>query len=61
VRTAAQARAIAAGADGVAVGSALVDAVKSSLDADGKATPRTVQAVTDLVAELARGVREAKK
>jgi len=59
VRTAAQARAIAQGADGVAVGSALVDAVKNSL-ADGKATPRTVQAVTDLVAELARGVREAK-
>ena len=32
VRTAKQARAIAAGADGVVVGSALVDAVKDSLD-----------------------------
>jgi tryptophan synthase alpha chain len=61
VRTGAQARAIAAGADGVAVGSALVDAVKNSLDADGKATAGTVKAVTDLVAQLAKGVREAKR
>jgi tryptophan synthase alpha chain len=61
VRTAAQARAIAAGADGVAVGTALVDAVKNSLDANGKATAGTVPAVTGLVAELAQGVRGAKK
>jgi tryptophan synthase alpha chain len=61
VRTAAQARAIAAGADGVAVGSALVDAVRNSLDANGKATGNTVTAVTDLVGELAAGVRGAKK
>jgi tryptophan synthase alpha chain len=61
VRTAAQARAIAEGADGVAVGSALVDAVRNSLDADGKATPKTVQAVAGLVAELTQGVRGAKR
>jgi tryptophan synthase alpha chain len=60
VRTASQARAIAAGADGVVVGSALVGAVKDSLDRNGKATARTVKAVTRLVAELAGGVRGAK-
>ena len=49
VRTAKQARAIAAGAEGVVVGSALVNAVKDSLDKKGKATPRTVKAVTRLV------------
>ena len=60
VRTAKQARAIAQGAEGVAVGSALVNAVKDSLDRKGKATARTVKAVAVLVAELARGVRGAK-
>jgi tryptophan synthase alpha chain len=59
VRTAQAAAAIARGADAVVVGSALVDALKASLDAGGKATPRTVEAVTDLVAELAAGVRGA--
>jgi tryptophan synthase alpha chain len=61
VRTAAQARALAAGAEGVVVGSALVGAVKDSLDAKGKATARTVKAVTALVAELASGVRGVHK
>ena len=60
VRTAKQARAIAQGAEGVAVGSVLVNAVKDSLDRKGKATARTVKAVAVLVAELARGVRGAK-
>jgi tryptophan synthase alpha chain len=59
VRTAQAAAAIARGADGVVVGSALVDAVKASLDADGNATARTIAAVTDLVADLAAGVRNA--
>jgi tryptophan synthase alpha chain len=59
VRTAEQAAAIARGADGVVVGSALVSAVKDSLDESGKATQRTVEAVTNLVMELARGVRNA--
>ena len=53
------ARAIARGADGVVVGSALVDALCKTLDPDGKATAGTVAAVTDLVAELAAGVRAA--
>jgi tryptophan synthase alpha chain len=61
VRTAEQAAAIAAGADGVVVGSALVSALKASLDGGDKATAKTVTTVTDLVAELARGVRSAGK
>jgi len=39
VRNREQARAIAQGADAVVVGSALVEAVKNSLDPHGKATP----------------------
>src|ERR1700688_2162928 len=61
VRTAAQARAIAAVADGVVVGSALVDALKQSLDPDMKATQSSVKAVTDLVTGLAQGVRGARR
>jgi len=61
VRTAKQARAIAQSAEGVVVGSALVDAIKNSLDKNGKATAKTVKAVTALVTELAGGVRGAKK
>jgi tryptophan synthase alpha chain len=60
VRTASQARAIGRAADGVVVGSALVNAVKDSLDREGRATGGTVAAVTDLVAELAGGVRAAR-
>jgi tryptophan synthase alpha chain len=61
VRTAEQARAIAAAADGVVVGSALVDALRVSLDKDGKAGLGTVKAVTDLVSKLAEGVRAARR
>jgi tryptophan synthase alpha chain len=61
VRTAKQARAIAGGAEAVVVGSALVGAIKDSLDKNGKATARTVKAVTALAAELAGGVRGAKR
>jgi tryptophan synthase alpha chain len=60
VKNAEHARAIAQGADGVAVGSALVEAVRTSLDADGKATAKTVPAVIDLIASLAAGVRGAR-
>ena len=60
VKTPEHAAAIAAGADGVVVGSALVDAVRASLDAQGRATEKTVPAVTDLVAALAAGVRRAR-
>ena len=59
VRSAEQASAIAQGADGVVVGSALVEAVRNSLDTDGKATAKTVPAVVDLVRALAAGVRAA--
>jgi tryptophan synthase alpha chain len=61
VRTGEQARAIAQGADGVAVGTALVEAVRKSLGADGKATLATVSAVADLVRALADGVRGASR
>jgi tryptophan synthase alpha chain len=60
VRTAAHARAIAEGADGVVVGSALVEAVRQSLGPDSKPTSKTVAAVTDLARALAEGVRAAR-
>ena len=60
VRTAAHARAIAEGADGVVVGSALVEAVRQSLGPNSKPTSATVMAVTDLTRTLAEGVREAR-
>jgi len=60
VRTAAHARAIAEGADGVVVGSALVEAVRQSLGPDGKPTSTSVAAVTDLARALAEGVRGAR-
>jgi tryptophan synthase alpha chain len=60
VRTAEQAAVIAAGADGVVVGSALVSALKASLGPGDKATAKTVTSVVNLVAELARGVRNAR-
>jgi tryptophan synthase alpha chain len=59
VRSAAQATAIGKDADGVVVGSALVSAIEGSLDG-GRATKKTVSAVTDLVAELASGARAAR-
>jgi tryptophan synthase alpha chain len=61
VRDAARARAIAEGADGVVVGSALIDALRETLDKDGKATAGTVKAVTNLVASLAEGVRSVRR
>lgn len=57
VKTPEQATAIGANADGVVVGSALVNAVRDSLDADGRATSGTVEAVSRLVESLAAGVR----
>ena len=59
VRTPEQAASIAAAADGVVVGSAIVAAVENSLDAEGKATDKTVSSVSDLVSDLAGGVRKA--
>lgn len=61
VKTAEDAEAIARGADGVVVGSALVERVRASLDGEGRATEKTVSAVTSLVAELAAGIRRVAK
>ena len=61
VKTAEQARAIAGGADGVVVGSALVDALARTLDSSGKAGLNTVKAVTTVVSTLAEGVRSARR
>ncbi len=60
VRDAMTAREIGRNADGVVVGSALVAAIAASLDADGRATAKTVSAVGDLVTDLASGVRAAR-
>ena len=60
VKNAQSAAEIAAHADGVVVGSALIDALKNSLDSDNRATAKTVDAVTGLVAEIAKGVRRAR-
>ncbi len=61
VKNAQTAQSIAAHADGVVVGSALIDALKGSLDSDDRATATTVTAVTSLVSEIAGGVRAARK
>jgi tryptophan synthase alpha chain len=61
VKNAATAEAIAKQADGVVVGTALVDALKRSLDKEHRATSRTVSAVADLVADIAGGVRAAQR
>ncbi|MCB1527079.1 MAG: tryptophan synthase subunit alpha [Hyphomicrobiaceae bacterium] len=57
VKTGEQAKAIATGADGVVVGSALVTAIENSLDSEGRATGKTVPAVLDLVKGLAGALR----
>ena len=61
IRTPEAARAIAQNANGAVVGTALVDALRGSLDEQGRATAKTVTAVADLVASLAQGVRGAKQ
>ena len=60
VKDEASASAVAEAADGVAVGSALVEAVRHSLDS-GRATAATVGAVARVVEDLARGVRRARR
>jgi tryptophan synthase alpha chain len=61
IRTPETARAIASHANGAVVGTALVDALKNSLDADGRATGKTVNAVAELTAALAQGVKGAQQ
>ncbi|MDP2411206.1 MAG: tryptophan synthase subunit alpha [Pseudolabrys sp.] len=59
VRSAEQARGIAAGADGVVVGSALVDTMHRCFESQGK--EGAVKAVTDMVSAIAEGVRSARQ
>jgi tryptophan synthase alpha chain len=61
IRTPDVARAIAEHADGAVVGTALVDALRGSLDAEGRAGAKTVHAVAELAASLAAGIRGAKQ
>lgn len=60
VKNAQSASAIAETADGVAVGSSLVEGIRRSLNG-GAATSATVATVTGVVGELARGVRAVAK
>jgi tryptophan synthase alpha chain len=60
IKTPPAARAIAEHADGAVVGTALVDALRASLDGEGRATAKTVAAVAELAASLAQGVRGAQ-
>ena len=57
VKTSDQAKAIAKGADGVVVGSALVSAIEKSLNSDGKATAATAKAVLEMVENLSAALR----
>ncbi|HZT50160.1 MAG TPA: tryptophan synthase subunit alpha [Hyphomicrobiaceae bacterium] len=57
VKTPQQAKAIAEAADGVVVGSALVNAVKDSLGPNGESTGKTVANVLDVVNGLSRALR----
>ncbi|MAY61928.1 MAG: tryptophan synthase subunit alpha [Rhizobiales bacterium] len=59
VKTAEHARAIGATADGVVVGTAIVNVVAEANEA-GKSASETAEAVTALVRDLAKGVRESR-
>jgi tryptophan synthase alpha chain len=59
VTTPAQAKAIAAGADGVVVGSALVNAIRDSLGPNGEISGKTTSNVLDLVTVLSAALRDA--
>ncbi len=61
IRTPEAARAIAENADGAVVGTALVEVLCANLDAEDRATAKTVDAVAAAVASLAHGVRRAKQ
>ena len=57
VRSGEQARAIAQGADGVVVGSAVVSMIEKSLNSEGQATAATPKNVLELVQELSSALR----
>ncbi len=60
VKTASQARVIGQAADGVVVGTAIVNAVANVLGPDGRKTADPAEAVATLVGGLAQGVRQAR-
>ncbi len=60
VKTASQARAIGASADGVVVGTAIVNAIANVIGPDGKMTADPAEAVATLVSGLSEGVRNAR-
>jgi tryptophan synthase alpha chain len=60
VKTAEHAKLIGASADGVVVGTAIVNQIATSLTKDGKATSDTIQAVATLVRGLSTGTRSAR-
>src|SRR5690606_7999263 len=60
VKTASQARVIGAAADGVVVGTAIVNAVANVLSPDGGMIADPAEAVATLVRGLAQGVRESR-
>lgn len=60
VKSAEQAKAIGASADGVVVGSAIVAAIAGTLDGENKIQGDPVAAATSVVRELASGVRNAR-
>jgi len=57
VRTGAQAKEIAQGADGVVVGSAIVSTLEKSLDSRGRPTSATRERLSELVRELSSALR----
>ncbi len=57
VRSGDRAKAIAKGADGVVVGSALVTTIEKSLDSKGKATAKTTDGVLGLVKDLSAALK----
>jgi tryptophan synthase alpha chain len=59
IKTADDAALIGRQADGIAVGTAVCNAIRDSLN-EGRASPATVAAVTGLVRDLASGVRRAR-
>lgn len=61
IKTREQAAKIGRAADGVVVGSAIVNAIASTLDENGHAEGDAVKAASDLVKQLSAGVLEARK
>ena len=61
VKTPDDARDIAATSDAVVVGSVLVETIRKSLTPTGRTSVKTMPAVTEFVASLAKGVRSARR